>query len=141
MKTLEPTLEIEQSLRNINFINGLPGFPNAHLFEITPISKDMKPFCILKSKEVEGLEFVAIPPHYIFPEYEVELDDNTVKRLEIEDSSQSFTLVIIKLATPPKVPTANLLGPIIINIQSGLAMQVVLHNSEYQPQFPLTIIN
>ena len=46
-------------------------------------------------------------------------------------------LVILTLHSRPEDTTANLLGPVVVNVGNGQAVQAVLSGSGYEPQVPL----
>ena len=53
---------------------------------------------------------------YFFIDYEIELDEESLQKLEIIDETTNFTLYcILTIPEDFKKTTANLLGPVIIN--------------------------
>ena len=120
----------------VTFAAGLPGFDQLRTFMIEPMAGDLAPFCRMRAVEPVGAEFIVVPAGLLFPDYRVEVDDETVERLELR-SEDAVVLTIVTLAEDDSAPTANLLGPIVINRRTRAAAQVVLHGSGYQVAVPL----
>jgi flagellar assembly factor FliW len=120
----------------VNFAGGLPGFDSLRSFVIEPMSGDLAPFCRLRATDPPGVEFIVVPPGVLFPDYQVEVDEETVERLQLKAEDASV-LSIVTLSNDGSAPTANLLGPIVVNRRNGAAAQVVLHDSRYQVAEPL----
>jgi flagellar assembly factor FliW len=109
---------------DIRFASGLPGF-DLHRFALVSVGDD-SPIMRLTSLETEGVEFVVAPPGLFFDDYDVVLDDDTVERLELAGPDEALVLVIVNLSEGPARATANLLAPIVINVRTRCAEQVVL---------------
>jgi flagellar assembly factor FliW len=121
---------------SVTFAGGLPGFDSLRSFVIEPMPGDLAPFCRLRATDPPGVEFIVVPPGVLFPDYQVVVDEETVERLALRAEDASV-LSIVTLSNDGSAPTANLLGPIVINRRNGAAAQVVLHNSDYQVAQPL----
>lgn len=119
---------------DIEFVAALPGFPELRRFRLLGV-EGIEPFCLLRSLEVEGLEFVVVPPAAVFSDYAVELEDDAAERLELTDADDALVLVIVTVGDA--APTANLLGPLVVNRRSRRALQVVLHRSDHGVSVPL----
>jgi flagellar assembly factor FliW len=99
------------------------------------MAEELAPFCRLRAVAPAGVEFIVVPPGLLFPDYTVEVDEETVERLELRaDEVAVLSIVTLSDAT---APTANLLGPIVINRRTGAAAQVVLQGSGYEVAVPL----
>lgn len=123
----------------VHFADGLPGFPALHEFQLLPLDANPSPFGLLRSEEVAGLELVVAAPAALVEDYVVELSDEHIRDLELSDARDAVVMVVLTLAAPPGVPTANLLAPVVINRRNGRAAQVVLHDSGYAVAVPLTL--
>lgn len=118
------------------FANGLPGFDDLHRFVVEPLGPELAPFCRLRCLDRVGVEFIVVPPGLLFPDYAVEVDDDVVARLELA-AEDAVVLTIVTLADGGRVPTANLLGPLVVNRRTRAAAQVVQHGSGYEVAVPL----
>ena len=121
----------------LSFSAGLPGFPDARNFVLVNNELAVQPFSIMRSIEDESLEFVVVPPQLFFPEYAPEIDDATIERIGVESPSDVLLLVLLTVGESVASITANLLGPIVVNIKTYAAAQAILVNSDYELRTPL----
>ena len=126
-------------IAEITFPAGLPGFPQAHRFELAPWGPAGSPFLLLSSTEEADIGFVVVPPWVFYPEYEFELDTGTAERLALNASEDAVVFVVVTLRERPEDSTLNLLGPIVVNRHSHEAAQVVLPSAGYSVRAPLAI--
>ena len=131
----DPSAGLDGGL-TVTFAGGLPGFDDLRDFVIEPLPGDLAPFCRMRALDPTGVEFVVVPPGLLFPDYKVEVDEETVDRLELR-SEDAAVLTIVTLSDDGTAPTANLLGPIVVNRRTRAAAQVVLHGSGYEVAVPL----
>lgn len=113
-------------LPTLDFVGELIGFPEARHFALLRLGEDDDVLFVLKSLDVEGLEFVVAAPFAFFPDYAPEIDDHTVQRLDIEDASEVVVLVLLTLGERLSDTTANLLAPLVVNTRTLRATQPVL---------------
>ncbi len=132
---LDRTTDTDEVLE-VTFAVGIPGFDELRDFVIEPMPGDLAPFCRLRATQPPGVEFIVVPPGLLFPDYQVEVDEETVERLGLQ-AEDAAVLSIVTLAEDGSSPTANLLGPIVVNRRNGAAAQVVMHGSEYDVAAPL----
>ncbi len=123
----------------ITFPAGLPGFPNAHRFEVAPWGPAGSPFLLLSSTEDPDIGFVVVPPWVFYPTYEFELDTAAAERLALTESDDAVVFVVVTLRERPEDSTLNLLGPIVVNRFTHEAAQVVLPSAGYSVRAPLAI--
>jgi flagellar assembly factor FliW len=121
----------------ITFAAGLPGFPNAHRFELMPWGGDESPFSLMTSIENPDIGFVVVAPWVFYPEYEFDLDTATAQRLGLSDPTDSLVMCVVTLGDSPEDATVNLLGPIVVNRQTREACQAVLDPSLFNVRAPL----
>lgn len=119
----------------ITFNKGIPGFETLHKFEIMNLEGNEK-FKILQSKD-EEISFVTTSPFDIYPEYEINLNEETIKELDIQSPEDVLTLSIITLGKSLEQSTMNLKAPIVINIKSKKAKQFILQSDTYETKHPL----
>ena len=119
----------------IIFKKGLPGLEYLNSFIIKDLDGNEK-FKILESKEGE-VSFVTITPFEIYSEYEINLNDETIKELQIDRPEDVLVLSIITLGKTLETSTMNLQAPLVINIKNNLAKQFIMQNSKYETKHPL----
>jgi flagellar assembly factor FliW len=128
-------LEIDED-EIICFHRGIPGFDHLHKFAIFD-SEDMKPFQWLISLEESNLGFVIVPPQIICPSYQPKLFESDLIELNVDQEDQLALFVIVTLATDPTKSTANLQGPLLINLNKRTGKQIVVVDEKYSVKYPI----
>ncbi|TFI47269.1 hypothetical protein E4O93_13560 [Diaphorobacter sp. DS2] len=90
------------------------------------------PYFILQSVLTTELAFVVVDPYPFFPEYQYKLTEAQVESLKIEKQEDVGTFVILTLKEPFADSTANLKGPLVINVKEKLGKQLILNDSAYE---------
>lgn len=121
----------------LHFAAGIPGFPKARRFVVRPWGGDKSPFCVLDCRDVLGLRFVVVGPGVFFPWYQPLFSADVYGAVDASGPHEVLVLVILTLRSRPEDTTANLLGPVVVNVGNGQAVQAVLSGSGYEPQVPL----
>ena len=121
----------------ISFPAGLPGFPDAHRFELAPWGVPDTPFLLLSATDDSDVGFVVVSPWVFSPDYEFDLDEGAAERLGISEPTDSMVFCVVTLRDDPADATVNLLGPIVVNRFTLEAAQVVLPRSGYSVHAPL----
>ncbi|MBU0552384.1 flagellar assembly protein FliW [Myxococcota bacterium] len=125
---------------SFHFPMGLLGF--THLTDYVVIDHGDTPFKWLQSIQDGALAFITTDPTYFKPDYQLELKrreiqiiaSETQEDLIIEDLIVS---VILTIPGDPKRMTANLLAPLIFNLATRRAMQLVLTSPRYPVRYPV----
>ena len=122
----------------IHVPSGLFGFPGSKRYTLLEHKKG-SPFLWLQSVDNGSLAFVLIDPLLVTPDYEVQMSPQDMKELEITDAPDGIqTLVIVNIVPGEKVElTANLLGPIVINVRKKVGKQIILSDSRYSLRHPI----
>ena len=115
----------------ILFEKGIPGFESYNYFNVNMIEGNER-FYNIVSKEDSNIGFVSISPFDIKKDYEIDLDDEFVKELEIKAERDVLVLCLITLGKTLKDSTANLKAPIIINIKNNRGKQLILQDDKYK---------
>lgn len=126
-----------QTERVISFPKGILGFNQYHDFILFP-HRENSPFFWLQSVEDGNLAFVAMNPKLVCDEFSFDLDEAAAEDLCTTESANLEVLCIVTV--PPDKPegmTINLLGPIVINANKRLAVQVVLNSERYSHRHPV----
>ena len=122
-------IEVEEG-KIISFFDGIPGFEEEKKFLVIPYSEE-SPFVFLQSLKTAELAFLMTTPFVFFPEYEFEIDDESIEALGIEKEEDLLIYVLLTLPGKDiKQMTANLLAPIVINQQNHQAKQIILEKSQ-----------
>jgi flagellar assembly factor FliW len=116
---------------------GLPGFPGAHRFRLSPWGDTDGPFSLLVCLDAQELAFVIVRPEPFFPDYQPEIDRATADRLGLVRAADAIVYVIVTLGPTPLDATVNLLGPLVINSRNQLGAQVVLDGDSSDVRTPL----
>ena len=120
----------------ILFEKGIPGFEDYKYFNVN-IIKDNEKFYSIVSKEDSNIGFISISPFDIKKDYEIDLDDEFIKELDIKDEKDVLVICLITLGKSLKDSTANLKAPIIINIKNNRGKQLILQDDKYKIKEPL----
>jgi len=133
------SLVTDPPVRNasLHFAAGIPGFPHLRTFTLARWGSEESPFMTMTAERDPDVGFVVVSPFLYYPDYEFDLDDATAERLGICSPDDVHVLCIITLHDRPEEATANLLGPIVINVRNGEACQSVLPHTIYSVRAPL----
>jgi flagellar assembly factor FliW len=124
--------------RKLIFPDGLIGYPKWQRFELEG-SPDGSPVAWLQGKDEEGACFLVTEPTLVCPAYTVEVPPYVRAALGLELEQAPGMLCMLVVQTEPLMITANLLGPIVYNPDSGLACQLVLADSGYPARYPVVV--
>ena len=123
-------IEVEED-KIVHFETGIPAFEEEHEFLIIPYDEE-SPYVFLQSLATPDLAFLMTMPFVFFPDYEFEIDDETLAKLGIRDQEELLIYAILTLPGNRVVDmTANLMAPVVINTTNMQARQVVLDRSRY----------
>ena len=121
----------------LHFANGLPGFPGERRFALVRWGASEGPYSLMVDLADPEVRFLVMPPHLFFPDYVVDLDDAIAAKVNLERAEDCLLLVIVTLTGRPEDATANLLGPIVVNLRTNEGTQAVLAESGYSTRTPL----
>lgn len=120
----------------ISLTEPMPGFTGFTRFAVLNPDPD-SPFSYLQSVDRAELCFLLADPQQFFPDYQVELKQAAVQDLAIAAGTQTAVAVIVTVPEDPAKATANLLAPVVFNVQEKVARQVILEGSGYPVRQPL----
>lgn len=120
----------------ITFEKGIPGLEENKIFEIKEISNNPK-FKTITSLDREYISFIAVSPFEVKKNYEIKLNDDIIKELDIKEPTDVMVLNLITLGKGLKESTVNLKAPIIINIKNNKGKQLILQHDKYKIKEPL----
>ena len=119
------------------FATGLPGFPGERRFALVRWGAFEGPYSLMVDLENPEVRFLVMPPYVFFPDYVVDLDDAIAAKIHLDKAENCLLLVIVTLGSTPEEATANLLGPVVINLETREGVQAVLAESGYSTRVPL----
>ncbi len=120
----------------VHFKNGIPGFDQFKRYVLVSV-EEHKPFQWLVCVDNRSLRFALINPLCFRPDYNPRISKEQLEELEIENKADLTIFTIITLNTPIMKSTANLMGPLFVNIKKNLGKQIVLDDDSYSTREPL----
>ncbi|MBN8201548.1 flagellar assembly protein FliW [Bacillus sp. NTK034] len=114
----------------IKFPSGIPGFLEEKEFYILPL--EGTDLFVLQSVKTPEVAFIVTDPFFLFPQYEFDLPDEAIEKLEIQSDKDVATFAILTVREPFEETTANLQAPLVINQTKKLGKQVILNQAPYQ---------
>ncbi|GAA2579482.1 flagellar assembly protein FliW [Dactylosporangium fulvum] len=112
----------------IDFVSPIPGFPDDRRFVLVRLD-EVGLLYALTSVDSAGLRFLVVPPAQFFPDYEAEVDDDTLAVLGVTDQSDLLVLLVVTAGDGAQDATVNLMAPIVLDQRSRRAVQLVLSHS------------
>jgi flagellar assembly factor FliW len=116
--------------RVITLPKGLIGFPPKQRFILIDHPHG-GPFQWLQSLDDPALAFVVVDPLVYFPGYSVEIPDDEVALLRVRTADDAQILTTLTIRPDAGLVTANLLGPIVVGVESRLGAQLVLDGERF----------
>lgn len=114
----------------ITFEKGIPGFPNLKKYIIREALEDSL-FSIIQSVEDKDIGFVLISPFTVKENYEINLNEEIIKNLNIQKEEDVILYSLVTLNENMENITANLKAPLVININNKKGEQYILDKEEY----------
>jgi len=118
----------------IHFPSGLVGYPGGQRFVLDAGEGGVFE---LRGVDDDDPDFLVVAPAPFFPDYSPVIDDETVKRLGLQDQDDALVLLVVTLRERPEDASANTLAPLIINARTRDAVQVVLTGQRFSLRQPL----
>jgi len=123
-------IEIRQD-QIIHLTPGLLGFSKLHRYVLIEHPRE-SPFLWLQCVDQPDLAFVVVDPRFFLANYQPTFLDQARQDLEVTDPEDFKVLVILTI--PPGKPqemTANLMGPVVINLKTRQGRQLVVEDPRY----------
>lgn len=114
----------------IHFPEGVVGFKGCRRFVIFECG-DEGLLKWLQSADRPDLAFVICEARLVMPEYRVAIGQKERDTIQLDELEDAVVCLILVIPENFEDATANLLGPIIMNSEKRLGMQLVLVNPEY----------
>jgi flagellar assembly factor FliW len=124
-----------------SFPAGLPGFEDQSAFFFLKIP-GAEPLLFLQSVSTRNLCFILLPILVVDPNYVLELAPDELADLHLPlDRRPTIGQDILCAATissgDGEAPRANLMAPIVVNLQAKIGMQVIKGESGYSHRHPV----
>ncbi len=131
--------EVEVDEGNLlDFGGSIMGFEEYSKFYLLDNNDENSIFKVLQSADKEDLSWIVIDPFIPFPDYELEVHDGDIASLGIQSQKDVIALVMVTIVDGDyQNMTANLLGPIIINIKNKLGKQCIIKSDKYTTKHKL----
>ncbi len=120
----------------ITLSSPLLGFPELNDFLL--ISNDTSyPFLWFQSVEDPNTCFILVEAGTFFKDYKPVINKRESKVLAISDMKEVKIFCIVVVPENPKMSTANLRAPLVINFEKKLAKQIILDDDTWKIKTPL----
>lgn len=122
----------------ITFPAGLFGFPECRRFALLQGSRDGTFW--IQSVEHSALAFLLVDPFVYVPGYVVDVAAGDLQELEAAGSGDVAILSIVTLPRAERErPTANLQGPVALNLRARVGRQIVIPDSPWGVRQPVDL--
>ena len=125
----------------IEFPTGLLGFPDCRRFALVRAGTDSAYW--LQSLDHSALVFLLVDPFPHFADYSVEIPTTDLGDLAAESPADLAVLAIVTLPAPgiDARPTANLQGPVAVNLRERRGKQIISGESDYGVRCPFDLLD
>ncbi len=120
----------------LTFPEGVIGFRDATRFVMFECTDDGL-FKWLQSCDRPDLAFVICEASAIVANYQILIGDKERQVLNLEKPEDAVVCLILVIPKDPAQATANLLGPLVMNTETRLGMQIVVVNPQYSTRYRL----
>lgn len=120
----------------ITLAEGMLGFSECSRFVLMD-DEIGEPFKWMQSVDIPSLAFVVIDPAMILPSYHFSVKKEQIKAVETEKVDELQVYVIVTMASNILDVTVNLQGPLVVNRDRRLGMQLVLNDPNFSTRHPL----
>jgi flagellar assembly factor FliW len=91
----------------------------------------------LQSIEEPALAFVVVDPSEYFTDYEIEIGESDVQKLQLTSEEDALVLAILTIRDNGHSVSANLAAPIVVNSKNLTGAQIVLEDERYNARHAL----
>lgn len=120
----------------LSFGEGLPGLEEYKKFAILRLDESY-PIVWLQSVEDSAVCLPVIDSFLALPDYSFDINDADADELQLNEPEDVQVLSVLVIPDNMEAMTMNLAAPIIINLQNGMAKQIILSNGEHNVRFPI----
>lgn len=123
-------LDIDEN-EMIQFSQGMPGFEGVRRFVLINNDEEGSPFKWLQGVDEPKPAFVVIDPFIVKKDYEVNLDDDVLKELDIKKEDDVLVYCIVVVPKDISKMTMNMQAPLVINMKNNKGKQLILDTDRY----------
>ncbi len=136
LETETRTVRIPVSDGNIfAFPDGVPAFEDYKQF-VLYCNTDMQPFFFMKSIGVSPeVSFVCIDPFLMCPDYQVRVGSADLQALDLKRGEDAFVFSFVTVRDNPSDITANLQGPVVLNLKNSRGRQIISEGTKHEVRF------
>jgi flagellar assembly factor FliW len=113
-----------------HFPLGLPAFEEFKNYVFT-IKPDTSPFMFMNAIEPAGLTFVCIDPFLVHDRYAPRIGPADCEFLRASRTEDVLLLSIVTVRPDVRETTANLQGPLAINMKTSIGKQIICEGQSY----------
>lgn len=115
---------------------GLPGFSEQRRFLALSLAEQPN-FVWLQSVDDPKLALPAADPWQMFPDYEPRMPGYATEALQLQNAEDFTILCVVVVTKDAEEMTMNLMAPVVLNLKTRRARQVMLENSPYSVRTPI----
>lgn len=123
----------------LSFPLGLPGFEAYRSYWLVALGPCYGPYLGLRAAREDGPTFVVAQPSELGIELSVDIDDFHQSLLGLTEARQALVLLIVTLRGQDAYPTVNTRAPLVINVESLRAAQIVQEDQAYRLDEPAPV--
>ena len=120
----------------IDFPWGIPGFPTLRRWLLLTL-EEQPGFVWLQSLDDVKVAIPTADPYFIFETYDPKLPPYAFVALDIKNAEDFTLLCVVVVTADAQEMTMNLMAPIVVNLRSRKARQVMLENSSFSVREPI----
>jgi flagellar assembly factor FliW len=119
-----------KNVADISLKGKILGFENIEEYVLEEVFASDSPFRLLRNTE-SGFSFLIVNPYSIASEYTFDVEDKTMKELELSPDNMDNVAVLCIVRQKNGSFFVNLRSPLVVNTERGLFSQVILPNEGY----------
>lgn len=126
-------IEVDEN-RFITFEQGILGFPDQQKYALIQTAEGSG-FYWLQAVNRPDLAFVVCDPRMFVPDYRAPIKREEMESIDLPDSDGAQVFIVVNKVDD--LLTGNLQGPLVVNVASRAAKQLVLSDKRYSTRHPL----
>ena len=119
----------------LSFPQGIYGFEEHTRWALIDTSK--KPFYSIQSLQKEHISFIVINPYLICTNYVLNIAESDINAIDSPKTQHLLVFSLITVRENPRLITANLAGPILINRHRHCGVQAIQQDARWDTRFPI----